>query len=173
MQNGNKKIIINDLEYADDIVLTNNGLDNATKKFKEIVKLSKKFAGLNINFDKTKCMQINKGTWKISKTTEDDCNKMNWKNICQDCKRAMPGFLNLLIHKKRWCQKTKNTRSRIGTLADKLVKKEKKKQIMNRLPKIQVNKKEIENVYEYIYLGTLFTADADQDADIENRIKKK
>ena len=57
-----------------------------------------------------------------------------------------------------------------GTLADKAVKRDKVKQQQVTRPKIKCGDLIIDNVYSFKYLGSLFTADADQYQDIAARI---
>ena len=66
--------------------------------------------------------------------------------------------------------KDEPTQKFTGTLADKAVKRDKVKMQQVTRPKIKCGDLVIDNVYSFKYLGSLFTADADQYQDIAARI---
>ena len=73
------------------------------------------------------------------------------------------------IHKAQK-HKPAPTQKFAGSLADKVVKCNKIKQQQSSRPHVSCNGIILENVYCFKYLGTLFTADADQMKDIKARI---
>ena len=95
---------------------------------------------------------------------------MGFKHICPECQRDFPTKRGLAIHIGRWCDGGKTVRSRKGSLADKKVQHEKRKEHENELPHVILEGQQLENVYSFEYLGSRIQCDGDETADVEHRM---
>ena len=107
---------------------------------------------------------------KVSETTEEEIASMGFEHICPDCERDFPTKRGLAIHRGRWCDGGKTQRSRKGSLADKRVQHEKRKEHENELPHVILEGQQLENVYSFEYLGSRVQCDGDESADVEHRM---
>ena len=69
------------------------------------------------------------------------------------------------IHVARWCEGGRTQRSRLGTMTDKPVKTVKRRTAETTLGKVQIEKKVLENVYLFEYLGSRLQCDGDDETD--------
>ena len=67
---------------------------------------------------------------------------------------SYPTKHGLVVHKGRWCKgrKTKRKQSRKGTVADRVVQKQKVDEYQKQLEKVKLGENELENVYTFCYL---------------------
>ena len=93
----------------------------------------------------------------------------DWQFRCDVCDLPCSSSRGVKIHKAQK-HKPAPTQKFAGSLADKVVKFNKIKQQQSSRPHVICNGIILENVYCFKYLGTLFTADADQMKDIKARI---
>ena len=92
-----------------------------------------------------------------------------WSHRCDVCDLACSSKRGVAIHKSR-AHKNGKTQNFLGTLADKTVMTCKIIEQQKERPKIKCGGRELDNVFRSKYLGSVFTADADQDHDINARI---
>jgi len=163
------QVTITSLEYADDAGLVDENADNASARVSAIAAGSRSDASMEISIPKTKSMHIHKRV-KVSETTEEEIASMGFEHICPDCQRDFPTKRGLAIHRGRWCDGGKTQRSRKGSLADKKVQHEKRKEHENELPHVIIEGQQLENVYSFEYLGSRVQCDGDESADVEHRM---
>jgi hypothetical protein len=161
-------LTLKDLLYADDIALTCNSIEQASRALQAVSDAAEP-AGLFIHAGKTVALPINP-KFKITRTTEEDCDKMGWKTQCEHCKAFFPGFSSMPGH-LRTCTATapQKPKMRVGN-ADTLVKEKKRALAAKQLPQVQLNGKGIPNVAQAIYLGSLFTTRHDTMDEVKRRI---
>ena len=94
---------------------------------------------------------------------------MKFAHKCVKCNRSFPTKRGLQEHKGRWCGRKKN-RSRVGSLADKAVQKEKRKQKETEKPQVIVNGIALDNVFQFEYLGSQQQSDGEDNSDIKHRM---
>ena len=82
-----------------------------------------------------------------------------------------PTAHGLAVHKGCWCKKRKTARkpSRKGTVADRIITREKIEKRQEALEKVKIGEKELDNVYSFIYLGSEHAADGDQQVTVKHR----
>ena len=124
---------------------------------------------MEISIPKTKVMHIHKKD-RVSKTTDAEISDMGFKNICDRCSRDFPTKRGLSIHRGRWCDGGKTKRSRLGSLADKAVKQKKRKAKETQRQHVQLDGISLENVHNFVYLGSCFQSDGDDTADVNHRM---
>jgi len=79
---------------------------------------------------KCKLLQVTGQKQQSSKTTEMDVKALQLRHRCDVCDRSFDTQQGLRIHKTRWCTGREGPiRSRKGTWADKLVRRDKRKAI--------------------------------------------
>ena len=89
---------------------------------------------------------------------------------CHDCHRTFPKQRSVKIHRAWWCNGPDGpARSRKGSLADKDVKRAKRKK-QAEAPQVTINGHAIENVLSFDYLGSRVSGDGSESADIEHRM---
>ena len=92
------------------------------------------------------------------------------KFACPACTRDFSTQRGLSIHQAMWClqDSTKaNTQSRIGSLADKAVQKQKRNANESMLEHVVIEGQQLENVYSFEYLGSRMECDGDDRADVK------
>ena len=94
-----------------------------------------------------------------------------WSHRCDVCDLACSSKRGVAIHKSR-AHKNGKTQNFLGTLADKTVMTCKIIEQQKERPKIKCGGRELDHVFRSKYLGSVFTADADQDHDINARIAR-
>ena len=127
---------------------------------------------MEISIAKTKAMHIHKQV-RVSKTETCEIDALKLKFACPDCNRAFPKQHSLSIHRARWCLKDPlqaNKRSRLGSLADKAVKKQKRIAHESTLDPVTIEGQAIDNVYSFEYLGHRIQCDGDDRADVRYRM---
>ena len=99
---------------------------------------------------------------------EEEVVALDFQHKCPDCQRPFPTKKGMLIHLKVHCGKGKKL-SRKGSLADKAVQQAKRKEAENARQHVAMEGRQIENVYDFIYLGCKTQADGDCMADVKHR----
>ena len=94
-----------------------------------------------------------------------------WRFRCEVCDLPCSSSRGVAIHKTRM-HKTDKEQNFKGTLAAEAVKVCKLVKQQDQRPVIRCDGKDLENVFRFKYLGTIFTADAKQQHDIKTRIAK-
>ena len=107
---------------------------------------------------------------RVSKTKEDEIAEMGFKHVCPECARDFPTKRGLAVHQGRWCDGGKTIRSRTGSLADKAVQNKKRKAKEADRPHVSLDNVQIENVHQFVYLGSCFQSDGDSMADVKHRM---
>jgi hypothetical protein len=164
------QVNIENLEYADDAGLVDNIVADSSNRLSAITDGSANDAAMSVSMDKTKAMPIHKKI-AVSETQEDEVVAMNLKHKCAKCNRSFPTIGGLRVHSSRFCDKRRRPRSRKGTLADKAVQFVKRKEEQSQRPQVIINGHVIENVYFFIYLGSLLQCDGDDLADVAHRMQ--
>ena len=93
----------------------------------------------------------------------------SWPHRCAQCDLPCKSARGIKIHMRK-VHKEEDPQVFKGRLADKAVTIQKMAAQQSRRPKIYCEGKELDNVYKFKYLGSLFTADGDEDQDIQVRI---
>ena len=107
----------------------------------------------------------------VSETCEEEVVNLKLPFKCPDCDRTFPKQRSVKIHRTRWCNGPNGpARSRKGSLADKAVKRVKRKKQAEALPQVTINGHAIENVVSFDYLGSRVSGDGSDSADIEHRM---
>ena len=84
---------------------------------------------------------------------------------------AFPKHRSMKLHRTRWCNGPDGpVRSRNSTLADKAVKRAKRKEQAVAMPHVTLNGHIIENVLSFDYLGSRVSGDGSDSADIQHRM---
>ena len=81
----------------------------------------------------------------------------------------VPDAARAQIHVSRWCDGSLMQRSRRGSLADKAVKRRKKRDAEALFSHVHVGQSTLENVYSFEYLGARLQCDGADDADVIHR----
>ena len=89
---------------------------------------------------------------------------------CPECDRTFPTTLRLAVHRSRWCRSGQRDVSRLGQRADIAVKLVKRQASAALIPPVVMEGESLESVYQFDYLGCLFTSDEDDAADMRNRM---
>ena len=163
------QVSISSLEYADDAALADENVQNASERISSIAEGSRKDAAMEISIPKTKAMHIHKKA-RVSQTTEEDIASMGFEHICPNCERDFPTKRGLAIHQGRWCDGGMTVRSRKGSLADKTVQRQKRRELENKRGHVSIEGKQLCNVYSFEYLGSRIQCDGDERADVEYRL---
>ena len=151
-------ILFSELEFADDAALPNETTIVATQRLTHFQSRADEEAGMLISIPKTKCQHI-MPTPTVSHTTEQDVEGLpaekQFKFVCDKCSMTYPTQHRLSVHKGRHCKKRKTAKkpSRKGTVADRVVKRHKIKQLQRTFDKVSIGTEEIDNVYSSVYLG--------------------
>jgi hypothetical protein len=143
-------ITLRHLGFADDVAVCSKTATQANEQLVQLQTVSSQ-AGLSA---KTKTMVVTKPE-KIKPSTEADVMNLasqKLSQVCDVCGRAGFNVRGLRIHKARWCV-TDKVRSRKGTLADKIVRLQKKKIAAAEKPQVFLDGIAIDNVYNFTYLG--------------------
>ena len=84
---------------------------------------------------------------------------------------SYPTKHGLAVHKGRWCKgkKSKRKPSRKGTVADRVVQKQKVDEYRKQLDKVKLGENELENVYTFCYLGAEIAGDGDNRITVKHR----
>ena len=98
------------------------------------------------------------------------CYDYSWPFRCDQCGLPCASDVGVNIHKRKAHKTQEKSQSFAGTLADKKVQREKKAAQQSQRPTVMCGNEEISNVFNFRYLGTLFSSDADQSTDVESRI---
>ena len=165
------QLLVSSLEYADDAALLDQDAASSSKRISSISKGSREDAAMDISIPKTKTMHIHHRV-RVSKTTTEEIAEMDFKPACPVCTRAFPKQSSVNRH-KRWClgdPAEAETRSRVGTLADKAVKKSKRVEHEKTLEKVAVEGQEIDNIYTFEYLGSRVQSDGEITSDVKFRM---
>ena len=166
-------IRVSSLEYADDAALLDESVEKASHRLSAIASGSRTDAAMDISIPKTKAMHIHKQV-RVSKSETHEIDALKLKHICPDCNRSFPKKHGLSIHRARWCLQDPsqaNTRSRLGSLADKAAKKQKRIAHEQTLGVVAIEGQPIENVYSFEYLGSRMQCDRDDKADVCYRME--
>ena len=159
---------ISDLAYADDAALIDPDVLVSSHRLSAISTGSESDAAMSVSLEKTKAMHIHHQD-SVSETTEEEVEQMKFIHKCDKCNRSFPTKRGLQVHKGRWCGRKKN-RSRAGSLADKAVQKEKRKQKETERPQVIVNGTALDNVFQFEYLGSQQQSDGEDNSDIKHRM---
>ena len=163
------QVEVSSLEYADDAGLLDEDELAASTRVTAIAIGSRTDAAMEISKPKTKALHIHRRI-KVSDTSEQEIVSLKLKHRCEDCDRTFPNQRGLSIHRSRWCTQGRKIRSRKGTLADKAVQLEKRKQAEHQRGHVSIEGEDIENVYNFVYLGNLTQGDGDDTADVTHRM---
>ena len=163
------QVTVQTLEYADDAGLLDENTENASARVTAIAIGSRNDAAMEISKRKTKALHIHSRE-AVSETSEHEVVALNLKHKCPDCDRTFPKARSLSIHRARWCTHGQLTRSRKGSLADKAVQYQKRKAKESLRSHVVIENEEIENVYNFEYLGSLIQGDGEDDADVNHRM---
>ena len=166
------QVTISKLEYADDAGLLDTNVQKASERVSAIAIGSRDDAAMDISIPKTKAMHVHKKV-RVSKTETEEIAALKLKYVCPECTRDFPTKRGLSIHQTRWClhdPSNANTRSRIGSLADKAVQRQKRIAKEKELDHVMIEGNEIENVYSFEYLGSRQQCDGDDKADVKYRM---
>ena len=113
---------------------------------------------MQISIPKTKAQHI-MPTPTVSETTEDDIKALpvekQLKSTCDKCGYTFGNQHGLSVHKGRYCKKrkTRHQQNTKGTVADRIVKRNKIEQFQPTLQKVKIGQDELDNVYSFINLG--------------------
>ena len=163
------EVDISGLEYADDAALLDENTEQSSQRVCAISQGSQKDAAMTISIPKTKALHIHKKV-RVTATTESEISALKLKHKCTSCGRDFPTSRGLSIHRARWCDGGLTLRSRKGSLADKMVKHAKRKEKENERDHVWLDGNEIDNVYNFEYLGSRVQSDGDDEADIRHRM---
>ena len=94
-----------------------------------------------------------------------------WRFRCDICDLPCSSARGITIHKARKHKQEKH-QNFTGTLAEEAVKVCKLVEQQSSRPEIKCDGETLKNVFHFKYLGTIFTADAEQKYDITTRIAK-
>jgi len=166
-------LTLSDQEFADDAALANKDTHDATERLTHLDKKAQEEAGMVISVPKTKVQHI-RSRPTVSATTEEDIANLpevkSFKHICEKCGSTWPAKRSLSQHwrhcKKRRIPKTLN---RKGTVADRIVTRIKVEQAQGMLDKVKIGDQELENVYDFVYLGCDIAGDGDQEVTVKHR----
>ena len=161
------EVKIKALEYADDAGLMDNNTSESSTRLTSIACGSREDASMVISEKKTKAMHVHRRVG-VSNTMEEEVVALDFQHKCPDCQRPFPTKKGMLIHLKVHCGKGKKL-SRKGSLADKAVQHAKRKEAENARQHVAMEGRQIENVYDFIYLGCKTQADGDCMADVKHR----
>jgi len=162
-------VTVSSLEYADDAGLLDVNVNEASERLSAISEGSRSDAAMIISIPKTKALHIHKTT-QVTDTAEDEVAALKLKHQCPDCSRTFPTERGMKIHLSRWCDGGKTVRSRKGSLADKAVQLEKKKQAENERDHVFIEGEQIDNVHSFEYLGSDIQCDGEDMADVKHRM---
>ena len=163
------QLSVSSLEYADDAGLLDEDVAVASARITAIATGSRNDAAMEISKPKTKVLHIHARN-KVSETMESEVVALKLKHTCQDCERTFPTQRGLSIHRARWCTGGTQVRSRKGSLADKAVQHEKRKQAEAQRDHVNIEGEDLENVYGFQYLGSLIQGDGEDTADVTSRM---
>ena len=104
----------NAFEYADNVALIDEKVEQASTRVTSIAKGSLEEAAMVISIKKSKVMHIHKKT-RVSATTEADVASLNLSHKCSACAREFTKQRGFRIHMARWCECGRTQRSRLGT----------------------------------------------------------
>eukprot|EP01084_Bolivina_argentea_P020836 38705_1 len=158
--------------FVDDLGALENDHKSALHDLNQVDESISNQTGLIIHPKKTNILIISKKSYKVTETTENDCNEMKWTLKCKICNRTFPNRASIPGH-KAWCKRDRPypSGSRKGTIADKIIKNKKIEKILNEiLPVIEFKGNKIKNKYSVKYLGSLFTMNGDITIEIKRRI---
>ena len=106
---------------------------------------------MEISIPKTKVQHIQRQP-KVGQTTEADIDNLPpekaFKHKCDKCDMTYPTAHGLAVHKGRWCKKRKTARK--GTIADKIITREKVERRQEAIKKVKIGMMELDNVYSFI-----------------------
>ena len=165
-------MMISELDFADDCALPSPDTATASARLSDTNAQSE--AGMVISIPKTKAQNIMKQP-KMPETTERDVQNLpedkQFKFRCELCDMTYPTKHGLSVHQGRWCKKRKTSKkpSRKGTVADRIIKRMKTEDHQATLPKVNINNNELENVYDFIYLGADIAADGNPEVTVQHR----
>ena len=117
---------------------------------------------------KTKAMHVHRKVG-VSTTTEEYIAALNFQHKCPDCQHPFPTKKGMLIHLNVHCGKGKKL-SRKDSLVDKVATHAKRKKAEKDRQHEALEGRQIENVYDFIYLGCKSQADGDCRADVRHRM---
>ena len=100
---------------------------------------------------------------------QNDLYDHNWPHRCQVCHLPFRTSRGAKIHQTKM-HKSEKEQNFKGTIADRAVQQKKWCAQQKGRPVIRCEEEEVENVYKFKYLGSLFSADARQCYDIRARI---
>lgn len=167
-------LLLSDLEFADDAALPNEDTDSATNRLTTLDIGAKEEAGMIISIPKTKVQHIRKRP-TVSSTTENDILNLpaekKFKFECDKCSMTYPTKHGLSVHKGRWCKKRKTAKkpSRKGTVADRIITRQKIEDYHQALDKVKIGTNTLENVYSFVYLGAEIASDGDPEVTVKHR----
>ena len=93
----------------------------------------------------------------------------DWPHRCDICDLPCNSAVGVAIHKGH-AHKDEKVQNFTGTLADSTVKTQKLKQAQAQKATVNCGDQALDNVFNFNYLGSLFSADADQTRDVKKRI---
>ena len=163
------QVEVSSLEYADDAGLLDEDEVAASTRVTSIAVGSRTDAAMDVSKPKTKALHIHRRI-QVSETSEQEIVALNLKHRCEDCDQTFPTRHGLSIHRSQWCTHGCKIRSRKGTLTDKAVQLDKRKQAERQRGHVSIEGEDIENVYNFTYLGSLIQCDGDDTAGVTHRM---
>lgn len=102
----------------------------------------------------------------------NDCYEYGWAHRCPTCDLPFSSQRAIKIHMGRYHKPDEETKEQdfSNRLADRAVRVQKLKAQQSSRPAIYCNEVKLENVFNFVYLGTLLSADGNQAHDIKRRI---
>ena len=103
----------------------------------------------------------------------------NWSGLrCEDCDKPCKNERGLKIHKRRFCYCSKFSQQKyfnrgdqeqkfVGTKAEEAAKITKLKEAQALRPAVNCEGSQLENVFRFKYLGSIFVTDGEQNHDIQ------
>ena len=88
---------------------------------------------------------------------------------CSWCDKACKNERGVKVH-QRTCHMAPDVQQFTGTCAEKKVKKDKLAQAQKAKSQVTCEGSKLENVYQFKYLGSTFTADGETEQDVKRRI---
>jgi hypothetical protein len=119
------------------------------------------------------CDALVEAFWESSGLDKDARLEIEGEHRCGQCNKTFKTEPALKGHKtksksKGGCQLREG--SRIGSLAEKELKRRQQKEIQKHIGRVMLGEKRLENVFEFKYLGHLFQADGDGERAVQVRL---
>jgi len=167
-------IDISRLEYADDVILVNSSVVDASTRVSTLNSGSWAEARMEIKLAKTKVMHVQPAA-QVSKTTMEDAQKISGKAVCSDCHSIFATQRGLKMHRDRWGETCRRIAAGLAEqkfanrMSNRIVKHQKLEQVQKNLPCVRLGNEPLENVFTFDYLGNKVQADGAAYKDMEYR----